>query len=118
MAGLMNPQPTAMTASTIETLRMTMMPLTNADSRVPRMSSSVSTMRMNTAGMFMIPWTPSPDSNGEWRHWYGMPNPMTSRILLKYSLHAIATVAAPTAYSSTRSQPMIHATSSPIVAYE
>ena len=34
------------------------------------------------------------------------------------SLHAIATVAAPMAYSSTRSQPMIHAMNSPIVAYE
>ena len=37
---------------------------------------------------------------------------------LKYWLHAIATVAAPTAYSSTRSQPIIHAMNSPIVAYE
>ena len=42
--------------------------------------------------------------------------PTNSSTLLKYSLHAIATVAAPTAYSRTRSQPMIHATSSPIVA--
>ena len=31
-------------------------------------------------------------------------------------VNQMATVAAPTAYSSTRSQPMIHATSSPIVA--
>ena len=44
--------------------------------------------------------------------------PKYSSTLLKYSLHAMATVAAPTAYSSTRSQPMIHATSSPIVTYE
>ena len=36
--------------------------------------------------------------------------------LFRYSLHAIPTVAAPTAYSSTRSQPMIHASNSPIVA--
>ena len=33
-------------------------PLTKADSLVPRMSSSVSRKRMNTAGMFMMPWTP------------------------------------------------------------
>ncbi len=43
-----------------------------------------------------------------------MPNHSSTR--LKYSLHAMATVAAPTAYSSTRSQPMIQATNSPIVA--
>ena len=36
--------------------------------------------------------------------------------LLKYSLHAIPTVAAPTAYSNTKSQPIIHANISPIVA--
>ena len=38
-------------------------------------------------------------------------------LVLEYAIGA-ATVAAPTAYSRTRSQPMIHATSSPIVAYE
>ncbi len=38
--------------------------------------------------------------------------------LFKYSLHAILTVAAPMAYSKTKSQPIIHATISPIVAYE
>jgi hypothetical protein len=47
-----------------------------------------------------------------------MLKPMNSSTLLKYSLQAMATVAAPTAYSRTRSQPMIHATNSPIVAYE
>jgi hypothetical protein len=71
---------------------------------------------MITAGMFMIPVTPSIDSSGEWRHWYGMSHPKYPSTLLKYSLHAIDTVAAPTAYSSTRSQPMIHAMNSPIVA--
>src|SRR5271170_1465938 len=35
----------------------------------------------------------------------------------KYPLQPEATVAAPNAYSSTRSHPMIHATNSPSVAY-
>jgi hypothetical protein len=37
---------------------------------------------------------------------------------LKYPLQAIATAMLPTAYSSMRSQPMIHAMTSPSVAYE
>ena len=37
---------------------------------------------------------------------------------LKYPLQAIATAILPTAYSRIRSQPMIHAISSPSVAYE
>src|SRR5207302_9319019 len=36
---------------------------------------------------------------------------------MKYPLHPEATVAAPKAYSSTRSQPMIHAKTSPNVAH-
>ena len=117
LAGLMNPQPIAMTARTMATFVTTMMPLTNADSCVPRMSSSDSARRMNIAGMFMMPCDAvhrSRTANGAIA--YGTFNPMYSRMRLKYSLQAIATVAAPTAYSSTRSQPMIQATSSPIVA--
>ena len=43
--------------------------------------------------------------------------PKYSSSLLRYSLHAMPTVAAPIAYSRIRSQPMIQAASSPIVAY-
>ena len=39
LAGLMNPQPITMNRSTIATLVMTMRPLTNADSVMPRISS-------------------------------------------------------------------------------
>ena len=60
-AGLMKPQPIAITISTIETLVMTIRLLTNADSCVPRISSSDSSSRMKTAGMFMMPATPSGD---------------------------------------------------------
>src|SRR3954466_7514160 len=58
-AGFMKPQPMTMTISTIATLVITMTVLTVADSCMPRMSSSESTSRMNTAGMFMMPVTPA-----------------------------------------------------------
>jgi len=41
----------------------------SAEIRETRISSAVSASRITTAGMFMMPWTPSADSNGEWRHW-------------------------------------------------
>src|SRR5207237_9606541 len=102
---------------TIVTFVTTMMLLTTADSLMPRMSRSVSASRMNSAGTFMMPCTPFTLSNGEWHHSYGTCQPIAqSSTLLKYWLHTMETVAAPTAYSSTRSQPMIHARSSPLVA--
>ena len=54
-AGLMKPQPIAITTSTMLTLRTTMMEFTVADSCVPRISSRVSRTRMKTAGMLIIP---------------------------------------------------------------
>src|SRR5215204_1473740 len=117
LAGLMKPQPTKITASTIDTFRTTMTLLTHADSEIPRINRPERIARITTAGMFMIPVTPSAEvSNGEWYHWYGISIPMNISTRFAYSLQAIATVAAPTAYSSTRSQPITHATSSPIVA--
>src|ERR1043165_4508153 len=118
LAGLMNPHPNTITSRTIVTLVITIRLLTKADSRVPRISSADSSARMTIAGMLTMPLTPPMDSNGEWRNSYGMSHPTYPSTRLKYSLHAIATVAAPTAYSSTRSQPMIQAISSPMVAYE
>src|SRR5262252_4501840 len=113
----MKPQPITITISTMLTLVMTMIVLTNADSWVPRMSSIDNSARMMMAGMLTRPDTPAAEcSSGEWLHWYGTLVPKNSSTLLKYSLQAIATVAAPTAYSSTRSHPMIQATNSPIVA--
>src|SRR5579859_1216631 len=119
-AAFMKPQPSTMMRTTIVTFVTTMSVLTNADSRMPRMSRSVSRSRMPTAGRLMMPCVPVAASvwKGEWQSAYGMPVPKRPSSLLRYSLHAMATVAAPMAYSSTRSQPMIHATSSPIVAYE
>src|SRR3954467_12069141 len=114
----MNDHPSAITINTMVTLVTTMTLLTTADSRVPRISSADRIPRMTIAGMFMTPVTPSIDSNGECRHWYGISSPMYPSTRLKNSLQAVATGAAPTAYSRTRSQPMIQATNSPIVAYE
>ena len=54
-AGLMNCQPMPMKSSTIDTFKMTMIPLTNADSFVPRMSSIVRINKMKSAGTFMMP---------------------------------------------------------------
>ena len=66
LAGLMNPQPITITRMTMLTLVITMMLLTVADSRMPRISNRDSAARMKTAGMFMIPCTPSADaSSGE-----------------------------------------------------
>src|SRR4029079_18844510 len=118
LAGLMNSQPNTITITTIDSFVMTIRLFTSADSRAPRISSPDSSARMRMAGMFMIPWTPSAISNGEWRHWYGTSRPREPRTRFKDSLHAMATVAAPIAYSRIRSHPMIHATNSPIVAYE
>src|SRR4051812_13097948 len=122
----MKPQPSVITRRTMATLAMTMMPLTNADSFMPRMSSRLSMSTMKSAGRFMMPWAMTLPWvsvsvwNGEWLHakgTFGEPG-RNSSSLLRYSLQAMETVAAPTAYSSTRSQPMIQATSSPMVAYE
>ena len=58
---------------TIVTLVMTMSPLTNADSFMPRISSRLSARMMNSAGMFMMPCTPVVEtSNGEWHQANGI----------------------------------------------
>jgi hypothetical protein len=118
----MNCQPSAMNRRTIATLVITIRPLTTADSRMPRIKSSVSIKTMNTAGRLTTPWDmawvteSTPLSSGEWHQAYGMWRPRRSSSLLRYSLQAMPTVAAPIAYSRIRSQPMIQATNSPIVA--
>ena len=55
---------------TIVTLSTTMTELTVADSWMPRMSSSVSMSRMNSAGRLMMPCAPVDASvwKGEWQN--------------------------------------------------
>src|SRR5689334_15780985 len=119
----MKPQPSTMNSTTIDTFVMTIRPLTSADSRMPRMSSSDSAATIRKAGTFMMPWAVTAPlastsfSNGECDQAYGTCTPTYESSLLRYSLQAMPTVAAPMAYSSTRSQPMIQAMSSPMVAY-
>src|SRR5438477_13173233 len=97
-AGLMNPHPMPMKSKTMLTFRITMRPLTKADSFVPRISNAVSMSKMKTAGMFMIPWIPVGScSNGECVHAYGIAIPNQLRTRFAYSLHAIETVEAATA---------------------
>src|SRR5579872_2358465 len=105
----MKRQPTAMKTMTMATLMVTMMPLTTADSWVPLIRIRVIIARTIKAGTLMMPC-----SSGPWHHSYGMRPPSS---LLMYSLQAIDTVAAPSAYSSTSAHPMIHAVNSPMVVY-
>src|SRR5471030_1967472 len=99
-AGFMKPQPITITIRTIATLVTTMMLLTVADSCMPRISSADISARMTMAGTFTMPLAITVPlasvkcSSGEWHHWYGTLMPTYSSTLLKYSLHAIATVAA------------------------
>src|SRR5688572_7821765 len=120
LAGLMKLQPMPMNIRTMAVFRITIRPLTKADSFVPRISRRVRTRMMITDGTFIMPETPDTGSvsKGECDHWYGIRMPNHSSTRLAYSLQAMATVAAATAYSRIKSQPMIQATSSPIVAYE
>ena len=65
----MNRQPMPMKSSTIATFMITMRPFTNADSFVPRISSSVRSNKMKSAGTFMMPYVPPGScSNGECVH--------------------------------------------------
>ncbi len=59
----MNDHPRMMTISTIVTFVTTINPFSSADSFVPRISTSVRTSRMNTAGRFMIPCETTPEAD-------------------------------------------------------
>src|SRR5260221_13306963 len=118
LAGFMYPQPMMITATTMVTFVMTIRLLTQADSCVPRTSNSDRISRMATAGTFIMPCTAVFDcivSKGEGLHANGTCSPTNDSTLLKHSLHALATVAAATAYWWIRSQPMIPSTHAPIV---
>ena len=93
-----------MTTSTTATLISVMTALKRDDNLVPRASNVVTIATMITA----------PQSSSSGPSWTVPPaKPNTSP---RYVDQLLATVAAPTANSSTRSHPMIHATSSPKLA--
>jgi hypothetical protein len=93
-----------MTTRTTVTLINVMTALTFDDNLVPSASNVVTIATMTTApqSRFSGPSAISPPAN-----------PKTSP---RYVDQLLTTVAAPTANSSTRSQPMIHATTSPKLA--
>jgi hypothetical protein len=82
--------------------------VTREDSLIPRISTPVITSAITIAGMFTVAVSPAIDVGS------GMPRSPSS--WLRYPDQPTETVAAPSASSSTRSQPMIHATNSPSVA--
>ncbi len=79
---------------------------------IPKMRGAVSSR----------PWTAGSELSSAVRYpWVSQSGKLIPKALmneLKYPLHAIATAMLPTAYSRMRSHPMIHAISSPSVAYE
>jgi len=125
--------PTSTTNRTIATLRITMRLLTRADSLIPITSTADISVTIPTAGRLMM--APVKFSPG-WAHpttcaatcvavhncvggavrLAGMWTPNSPNRDTKCPDQPTPTVAAPAAYSSTRSHPMIHAANSPIVA--
>ena len=89
-----------------------MMLLARALSRMPTHRTAVMSRTMKTAGRLNVPPSPGGPASDSGS---AKPNSESSRSL-KYCPQPTATAATDTAYSRIRSQPMIHATSSPIVA--
>src|SRR5690348_956431 len=120
-SGLIYLKPIITNTITIDTFNITITPFTHADSLVPLMSIKDITTTMNTAGRLKKPWMISPlaavtESKGVIINSGGSATPNDLNNSPKYPAQLDATVAAPTAYSKTRSQPIIHAINSPIVA--
>ena len=104
--------PSTRNSARTSSLITTMTEFARALSRTPMQSTAVTARTMKTAGRLNLPPSPggpASDSGSE------MPKSESSRSL-KYWPQPTATAATDTAYSRIRSQPMIHATSSPIVA--
>src|SRR5437667_493617 len=135
LAAVMWVKPTATIKKMMVSLSSTMKLLTFADSLMPITRIVDITATTNTAGrLMMAPVRLSPvcahPAMAAWtfaavHHVVGAAvspagslRPKLPSRLTKWPDQPTPTVAAPAAYSSTRSQPMIQATSSPMVAYE
>jgi hypothetical protein len=101
-----------MNMSRIASLMPTMIVLVRADSLTPAMSTAAMARITNTAGTLNVP--PSPGARAIASG--SVIENTESRMSLKYSPQPTAMAATESPYSSTRSHPMIQATSSPIVA--
>ena len=82
--------------------------LMSADSLMPMTSRAATVSTMTAAGRLNGPGGPASDT--------GTSSPTSWASDTKYPDHPTATVETLSAYSRIRSQPMIHATSSPTVA--
>ena len=98
---------------TIATFTSTITALARALSRTPTISSAVTASTRKTAGRLNAP--PSVPGGLASASGSEIPNSVSSSSL-KYWPQPTATAATETPYSRIRSQPMIHASSSPIVA--
>jgi hypothetical protein len=105
----------------IATLMTTTAALTVADSLTPRTSNAVTATVTSTAGKLKIAVTDEPSASattvpGAALIAAGSEIPKSRKRLATLPDHPTATVAAPSAYSRIKSQPMIHAMNSPSVA--
>ncbi len=107
LSRLMNWMPAKMTKSTMKSLTPTSTRLTRSDSLMPHAMSSVRPAMSRKAGRSKC--DPGPTDSGH-------VTPSCPRKVTKYCDHPWATTLAPSMSSRSRSQPMIHATSSPSVA--
>ena len=135
LLAVMCDNPTATIKRMIATFRITMKLLTFADSLMPMTRIVDIRTTMNTAGRLIqapvkfSPACPQPAAPaaacasvhhcvGDAESCAGIVMPKRPSSETRWPDQPTPTVAAPAAYSSTRSQPMIQATSSPMVAYE
>src|SRR5262244_2922186 len=114
--------PPTITMTTTATLMKTIAVLTFADSLMPTTISAVTTAVMITAGRLKTavtgPAAVATTVPGAAANRAGKSTPTKScRKLVRFPDQPTATVAAPSAYSRIKSQPITHATNSPSVAY-
>ena len=110
-----------MNTNTTRSLIATIAAFTRADSCTPTISSIEIANTTTTAGKFAHPRTIVPsgsadNSNGLAIQRSGSVMPKLCSSETRYADQLMDTVAAPTAYSITKSHPMIHAIHSPSVA--
>src|SRR5579862_7134306 len=106
-------QNTTIASSLIPTIKL----LAPADSRIPTTSSTVRNITITNPMMLKCAAHPVSGEYAGVLSQSGMCNPKESSKLLMYAENPTATAMFDTAYSRIKSQPIIHATSSPIVAY-
>src|SRR3954454_9825098 len=106
----MKNSPATITSSTTAILMVTMIALTREEILMPSTSTAVTSKTISIAGMLNVASSPAIEE-GRWA-------PMLSSRDVAYPDQPTATTAAASASSRIRSQPMIQAGSSPIVAYE